>query len=68
MFFDRFDRPEIAASVYGTSTNYGSIQFVINLPATVDHLHSVLSESVFDECVDTGAAMELVDAVDYARR
>ena len=57
MFFDSFDRPEIAATVYGAR----------QLPAAVDHLRSVLGASAFDERVATGAAMTLVDAVGYAR-
>ena len=68
MFFDRFDRPEIAATVYGAAANHTAIQAVIiDLHAAVDHLRSVLGESAFDQCVATGAAMTLVDAITYAR-
>jgi predicted ATPase/class 3 adenylate cyclase len=67
IFFDRLDRPEIAATVYGASTNDASIQVVIDLPTAVDHLRSVLGQTVFDQCVATGAAMTLGDAVAYAR-
>ena len=68
MFFDRFDRPEIAATVYGAAANHTAIHAVIiDLHTAVDHLRSVLGESAFDQCVATGAAMTLVDAITYAR-
>lgn len=68
VFFDRFDRPEIAATVYGASARYGLTDLVVNLADVVEHLRSILGESGFDESVATGAAMELADAVEYARR
>ena len=63
VFFDRIERPEIAATVYGASTGHASIDIVANLPAVVDHLRSVLGEPAFDECVAAGAAMEPAEAV-----
>ena len=46
MFFDRFDRPEIAATVYGAAANHTAIHAVIiDLHTAVDHLRSVLGES-----------------------
>jgi hypothetical protein len=68
VFFDRFDRPEIAATVYGTAANHTATQIQPGLPTAVDHLRSVLGEAVFDQCAAAGAAMTVVDAVDYARR
>ena len=44
MFFDRVDRPEIAATVYGAAVNYAFAQVVIGLPAAVDHLRAVLGQ------------------------
>ena len=67
IFFDRFDRPEIAATVYGAAANSTAAPNAIGLPITVDHLRSVLGESAFDQCVATGAAMNVIDAVGYAR-
>jgi hypothetical protein len=68
VFFDRFERPEIAATVYGASTRQASISLVPNLPAVVENLRSVLGDAQFDECVATGAAQSTVDAVRYAHR
>ncbi len=68
VFFDRFERPEIAATVYGASTRQASISLVPNLPAVVDHLRSVLGDRRFDECVATGAGQSTADAVRYAYR
>ena len=67
MFFDRFERPEIAAKIYGASTRQASIGLVPHLPEVVVHLRSVLGEDTFDACVETGAAMELAEAVRYAQ-
>jgi hypothetical protein len=67
VFFDRFGRPDIAATIYGTTTHHAGTVLVADLPAVVDHLRTVLGETRFDECVATGAARELADAVQYAR-
>jgi predicted ATPase len=67
--FDRFDRPDVAATLYGASTtNQAIVQYVVDLPAVVDHLRSVLGDAGFDQCAATGAVMDLADAVAYARR
>lgn len=66
MFFDRVDRPEIAATMYGTSTHFGSINQVINLAAVVDRMQAALGEPVFGHRVATGAAMGTAEAVQYA--
>jgi predicted ATPase/class 3 adenylate cyclase len=68
VFFDRFERPEIAATVYGASTRQASISLVPNLPAVVEHLRSVLGDRRFDECVATGAGQSTAEAVRYAYR
>jgi predicted ATPase len=67
-FFDRYEQPEIAATIYGSTTAHTSTAMVVDLPATIDHLRTVLSESRFDECVAAGAAMELAQAVQYAHQ
>ena len=67
VFFDRFERAEIAATVYGASTRHGISTMVMDLARVVDHLRSVLGQTSFDRCVATGAAMEPADAVAYAR-
>jgi hypothetical protein len=68
VLFDRIERPDIAATVYGTSSHHASISLVINLPDALEHLRSVLGDALFDECVAAGAAMEPADAVRYARQ
>jgi hypothetical protein len=64
---ERFDKPEIAATIYGTTTNDASTILVVDLPGVVDRLRTTLGVARFDEYVATGAAMELADAVSYAR-
>ena len=67
ILFDRFDRSEPAATIYGSTTLHTGTSWVIGLPDLVDHLRTVLGASRFDECVAAGAAMELAQAVQYAR-
>jgi hypothetical protein len=65
--FDRFDRPDVAATLYGAGTNQAMGQYVPELPAVLDHLRAALGDADFDQCAATGAAMDLADAVGYAR-
>jgi tetratricopeptide (TPR) repeat protein len=65
--FDGFDQPDVAATLYGASTNRAVSQYVVELPAVVDNLRGVLGDAVFDQFAATGAAMDLADAVGYAR-
>ena len=67
VFFDRFDRPEVAATIYGASTRQPSIGLVPNLSEVVEHLRQVLGAATFDECVATGVAMETAEAVQFAQ-
>ena len=67
VFFDRVDRPELAATLYGTTTGHASITRVIGLPTVIDHLRVVLGDASFVTCVAAGAAMELGEAAQYAR-
>jgi hypothetical protein len=66
-FFDRFERLEIAATIYGASTHQGSVIMVVNLPSVAAHLRTALGAARFDQCVAVGAAMDLSEAVRYAR-
>jgi hypothetical protein len=65
--FDRFERLEIAATVYGASTRHDISAMVIDLPIVPDHLCSALGRISFDRCVAAGAAMEPADAVAFPR-
>jgi hypothetical protein len=65
--FDRFDQPDVAATLYGASTYRAINHYVVDLPAVVDHLRAALGDAAFDQCAATGAAMDLGDAVGYAR-
>jgi predicted ATPase len=67
VFFDRIERPEIAATIYGASTRPTSINMVTNLDDVLQHLRGALGETRFDDCVAEGAALEHADAVHYAR-
>jgi predicted ATPase len=65
--FYRFDQPDVAATLYGASTNQAVSMYTVDLPAVVDHLRAVLGDAAFDQCAATGAAIDLADAVGYAR-
>jgi predicted ATPase len=65
--FHRLDRPDVAATLYGASTNQALSRIVVDLPPVVDHLRAALGDAAFDQCAATGAAMDLADAVGYAR-
>ncbi len=66
--FRRRDRPEEeAATLFGTSSANALIHTVIGLDETVAALQADLGADAFEERVAAGAAMELVDAVAYAR-
>jgi hypothetical protein len=67
VFFDRIERPEVAATVYGASTRHSALHRAPHRRALLDHLRAVLGETAFDHCVTAGAAMEPGDAVRYAR-
>jgi len=66
VFFDRSARPDVAATVYGIGANRPSLQRVIDLPGSVEHLRSALGDAAFAECAAIGAAMDLSAAVSYA--
>ena len=68
LFFDRHGQPETAATLYGTTTGYTSTVMVTDWPERIQQLRTALGESRFDECAAVGSAMELADAVRYARR
>ena len=65
--FDRFERPDIAATLYGATTDHAHVSAISGLPGLVDHLSTILGSTRFEDCVATGAAMGLADAVRYAR-
>jgi hypothetical protein len=66
--FDRDAQPETAAILYGASTHYvATTAWIMNVPAALDHVRAVLGDTVFDERVAVGAAMDPADAVRYAR-
>ena len=67
VYFDQAGQPETAATLYGT-TVHAVTTWLPAVPATLEHLRAALGESRFDECVAAGAAMELGDAVAYARQ
>jgi predicted ATPase len=66
--FRDLGRAEIAATIYGSSTRYESIASVLSLPDLIEHLRDGLGGPIFDDCITIGAAMELADAVRYARQ
>ena len=54
VFFDRFDHPEIAATIYGASTRQPSIGLVPHLSDVVEHLRTALGDATFESYVRTG--------------
>jgi hypothetical protein len=60
MCFDRFERPDVAATLCGAGTNQGVGLYDVDLPAVVDHLRAALGDAAFDQCAATGATMDLV--------
>ena len=69
VFFDRFERPEIAATIYGTVPSDGiSTTSVVDLTAVVDRLRTQLGDTAFMNGSPPGAAMGPAEAVLYARR
>ena len=47
VFFDRDGQPEVAATVYGTSTHYlATTAWIMNVPAAVNHLRAALGDAV----------------------
>ena len=66
IFFDRIDRPKIAATLCGACADHPSFHSAY-IPRTVDHLRGVLGETAFNQHTTIGAAMESADAVAYAR-
>ena len=66
VLFSRIDRPQIAATIYGTSTRHG-ISMIANLPEVLEHLETVLGADDFERRVATGAAMEFDEAMEFVR-
>ena len=68
VFFDRIDRPEIAATIYGISTAHSDTTWVADLATATNHLRAALGDTLFDQAVATGAAMKPADAVQYGHK
>jgi hypothetical protein len=66
VFFDRTKQPEIAATIYGTTTHHTETNQALGLAPALDHLRHTLDAETFDDCVRTGAAMNITEAVHYA--
>ena len=67
VFFDRTNQPEVAATIYGATRNHPTVDQVVGFTAAIDHLHPKLDAQTLDDCVRTGAAMNLTEAVHYAQ-
>jgi predicted ATPase/DNA-binding SARP family transcriptional activator len=65
--FNRLEQPELAATIYGTSTPHGT-SMVAYLSDELDQLRATLGEEAFDARVADGARMEFDDAMEYVRR
>jgi hypothetical protein len=65
--FDQLGLPEVAATVYGTTERQAMAMAVIELGPVLDHLRLSLGAERYEQCVATGAAMVVAEAVNYAR-
>ena len=67
--YAHLDRPEIAATLYGHIREQPAVlAAAASDMATVANLvRSIVGDTVFEKCVSAGAAMDLTDAVRYAR-
>jgi hypothetical protein len=68
VFFNRLDEPLVAATIYGSSTPYGTANRVKGLRDACEQLHATLGNDLFERSVSRGAAMNLTEAVHHARR
>ena len=66
-FLDHGDRPEIAATIFGTARRRASVVQAVDLHSLLDHLRTTLGETGFDDAVAAGEALEPADGVRYAR-
>ena len=67
VMFDRLDRFETAATVYGMSIPRGQ-SIAVGLDETIERLRTQLGDEAFDACVTTGSTMGFNDAMDYVGR
>ncbi len=66
-FFDQIGRAEVAATLYGTTTHNPNTNLIPGFDEAVDRARRMLdTPDTFDECVRTGAAMTVTEAVHYA--
>jgi predicted ATPase len=66
VLFDRIDRPMVAATLTGATMGRPDVSARV-VAKLAGHLRDLLGDTVFDQCVAAGEAMELADAVAYAR-
>ena len=66
VFFDRINRPDVAATLYGTTTRHSATSRNTAVAAAIDHVRNNLDTNTYDRCVATGEAMDTADAVRYA--
>ena len=65
-FFERTGQPEVAATIYGTTTRHPKTNEVVRFAALVDRLDRTLDAETLEACVQHGASMNLAEAVQYA--
>ena len=65
--FDHAGQPDVAAIIYGASAQHYSSEVAPGLGDTVEHLRVVLGPTALDGFVAAGSALELGEAVAYAR-
>src|SRR5262249_934373 len=66
-YFDHAGKHETTTIIQNSSNRYPTDKYILNISATMDHLRGVLDETVFEKCIATKTAMEVGDAVTYAR-
>jgi hypothetical protein len=68
VFFNRINRSEAAATIYGSCTRHQIIESVPGLDVAVGELRRNLGEPSFTARLDDGASMETAEAVHFARQ
>ena len=65
--FERIGQPHVAATIFGTITMPGRKIMGVDLTVLADRLQTTLGELTFEQFVAAGEAMNVAEAVHYAR-
>jgi predicted ATPase/class 3 adenylate cyclase len=66
-FFERFDQPEVAATILGSTNRSAGTVIALHLPEIVARLQARLGPERFEQCASEGAALTLSATVNAAK-